>query len=424
MNIYIRQGEVYSKPIEYLFNLLGKNKSKEFIFCKEKSDGEIIADHEHANSIPISAEFYKNVLIKRIFDWKFHFKIQPLIQSSDGRTDHLATAFYMLNCFQEYNLTSDKSDNIGRFKYVFSYQNKFGCVEENLVQKHFDSFCRETLPLAHLATKNKKTKVFLSHDIDTIYGSFIEDGFWAIKHGRLDIILKLISEAVMLKPGWINMDKIVKIHSEYELKSTFFWLVNKGKGVDNIKNADYSAKKIKHIISKIESNGLHKSCSKDSFNEELAKLPVPTKLNRYHFLRFQVPMAWNDIEKSDIKFDASLGFAERYGFRNNYGTPFRPYNINESKPYNFIEVPLNLMDGTFHRSMKIPKKKTAELIIQFFEKNKENCILSLLWHNTYFTNYKYNGYLDEYKKILSYFYEVKLPSITPKEILDEYYENQ
>lgn len=424
MKIYIKKGEIYSKPIEYILYILGKNKSETFIFTDKKNNSEIIVDHEDPLSVPICIDFYKNLLINNSYSWEFYFKDKLNIQCNDGRIDHLSTAFYMVNSFQEYNASAGKFDNYGRFMFDFSYQKKFGCIEENLVQKHFDLFCKENFSFNHLSLRIKKTKVFVSHDIDTIYGSFFEDGLWALNKGRIDIILKLLMQAILLKPDWVNMDKIVKINNEYDVKSTFFWLVNKGRGIENIKNADYSVKKIKNIILKLESFGLHKSCTTDSFNDELAKFSLPTHLNRYHFLKFQIPSAWNEIEKSPIKFDASLGFGERYGFRNNYGLPFQPYNIKENRRYDFLEVPLHLMDGTFHRSMKIPKNKTAELIIQFFEKNSENCILSLLWHNTYFTNYKYNGYLDEYKKILSYFHDTGLQSVTPREILNEYYENR
>ncbi len=135
---------------------------------------------------------------------------------------------------------------------------------------------------------------------------------------------------------------------------------------------------------------------------------------------FNVPAAWDHLQESSIMLDASLGFAERFGFRNGYGLPFRPYNLKTDLQYDFIEVPLNVMDGTFYKYMNIPVDKTADLIINFLEKNKLNSIVSILWHNTFFTNYKYKGYLDEYKKILTYILESNLKSVSPQEIINEY----
>jgi hypothetical protein len=167
-------------------------------------------------------------------------------------------------------------------------------------------------------------------------------------------------------------------------------------------------------------NGLHKSCSEKTIDEEIGSMPFQARYNRFHFLRYKLPDLWDQLNDSQIQIDFSLGFAERYGLRNNFGLPFKPYNLHEQSAYPFLEVPLNMMDSTFSRYMKIPKAKTADEIIGFIEKNKFNCILSLLWHNTYFSDYKYEGYLAEYKKVLGYLHEVKLGHITPPEIAAEF----
>jgi DNA polymerase III delta prime subunit len=167
-------------------------------------------------------------------------------------------------------------------------------------------------------------------------------------------------------------------------------------------------------------NGLHKSCTGQNFDKELQKSNLNTTFNRYHFLKFLPHKDWKKISDSAITFDASLGFAERYGFRNSYGKAFQPYNITEKKPYDFVEAPLNFMDGTFHKYMKINPTKTADTIIDFFEKNQNNCLFSLLWHNTYFTEYKYNSFLQEYKKVIAYLYENKINIMTPQDIVSKF----
>ena len=40
--------------------------------------------------------------------------------------------------------------------------------------------------------KNRLSKFFISHDIDTIYGSFLQDGLWAVKNKKVGVVLKLI----------------------------------------------------------------------------------------------------------------------------------------------------------------------------------------------------------------------------------------
>ncbi len=423
IKVFIRSHQVYSKPLEYILSVLAKNKSLSITFTEEKSNARLVFDHEDPLSQPINSRFFDSLLSKHIFDHEAYFENEPFIHFQNSNTiDWLSTSFYMINAFQEYGLNPDKDsfDKYGRFRYEKSYQKKFNCIGDNLVQKCFDNFCNENLSSEVSQNMKSQTRIFLSHDVDTIYGSFLQDGFWAIKKGRFDIILKLILNEILRNPHWKNIDKISKLHSDHDLTSTFFWLATKKISENRVKNADYSIFKHKDLIRFSQSNGLHKSCHSSNINEELKMLPFNTTLNRYHFLKFNLPTSWEDIDNSRIKLDSSLGFAENYGFRNNYGKPFKPYNISTKSAYNFIEVPLNVMDGTLHRYMKIPTPLTAVKIIDFIENNKSNCILSILWHNTYFTNYKFSGYLQEYKKILLYLNESGISSITPEEIINTY----
>lgn len=423
IRIFIKKDQSYSKPIEYILSVFAKNKSCLLSCETDKAAAQLIFDHTDPDSLPINTEFYDSLLFKKIFNHEAYFEKEPCLLFPDSnKQDWLGTAFYLINSFQEYNseTQNESLDKFGRFRYDKSFQNKFNCIEKNVVQECFDSFAGEHKVCAGLSKVSRQSKVFISHDVDTVNGSFLQDGLWAIKRGRLDVILKLIMNEILSNPDWKNMDKITKLHSEHDLKSTFFWLATKKVAENRIKNADYSVGKLDHLIKKSTSHGLHKSCYNYSFEEELRMLPFDTKLNRYHFLKFNLPNSWDDIQRSELQLDASLGYAERYGFRNNYGLPFRPYNISTQTSYDFVEVPLNIMDGALHRYMKIPLKKTGSSIIDFFEKNKTNSIISLLWHNTYFTSYKYSGYLEEYKKVLFYLNESGIKSITPEEIINEF----
>ncbi len=421
VNVFIKKNQNYSKPLEYILTVLSQNKFLKIAFLDEKNNCNLLFDHTDSQSLLINTEFYTKLIDNSQFEFEIHFKHKPIILfPTTNEPDWLSTAFYMINSLQEYNCDSKRLDKYGRFKYENSYQNKFNCIEENLVQKCFDNFVSQNSYLANLEINERATKVFISHDIDLIHGSFLQDGLWAIKKGRFDIVLKLIMNEIIRNPSWRNIDKISKLHSLYDLKSTFFWIATQKTSENKIKNADYSMAEVSKLIQFSESNGLHKSCFSSSIDEELSELPFETKLNRYHFLKFNLPNAYESIEASQLNFDASLGFAERYGFRNNYGLPFKPYNFSTGKAYSFVEVPLNVMDVTLHKYMKVPTSDTSSKIIDFIENHKTNSVLSILWHNNYFTDYKFSGYLQEYKKTLLYLHETKVESITPTEIIKLY----
>jgi hypothetical protein len=156
-----------------------------------------------------------------------------------------------------------------------------------------------------------------------------------------------------------------------------------------------------------------------TIDQELAKLDVPTTFNRYHFLNFLPSRDWEKISASQLELDASLGFAEQYGFRNSYGSSFRPFDLRKQQAHDFVEAPLTFMDATFQRYMKVETTSVAGRIIGLYEKNSQDCHLSLLWHNTLFSEYKYGGFLGEYKKVLAYLHENRIPVVSPRDLIHE-----
>lgn len=413
--VYVKTGEIYSNVIKYVLKLIEKNQSITFEFQTQKSGTKLIWDHLDSESQYIHIDFYNSIRNK---DFKFKINDTISIVDEKGRIDLIASIFYKVNCLQEFGNPAEL-DEYERFKYLSSYQFKFNLIEENLVQNEINQFLKQH----SIEGKNRQSRFFISHDIDTIYGSFLQDGLWAVKNKKVGVVLKLILNEVSGKPHWRNIDKILKISNEYDVYTTFFWLVNQGVGLANIKNSDYKINKQKDLIDLVEKsgsfNGIHKSCSSDSFETELKKSTLKTTFNRYHFLKFLPEIDWEILSESPIQLDCSLGFAEHYGFRNSYGKAFQPYDVFNDQPYNFIEAPLHFMDTTFHQYLKTPKSKIGDIVIDFYEKNNQNCDFSLLWHNTYFTDYKYNSYLSEYKKILGYIYENKIEVLSPNQIIEE-----
>jgi hypothetical protein len=326
----------------------------------------------------------------------------------------------MLSCSQEHRDTDP--DELGRFKYINSYQARLGIARKNQVQHCFDHIASQL----GIASPNKPTRFFLSHDIDTVQGAIIEDGFNVIKKGRVDLFFKMLVNVAMGRPDWLNMDQIMKLESEYDCKSTFFWIMNKGKVNAREKNADYvfHSKTIqRHFVATEKQgfdNGLHKSISRQSFQEEIGSYAKPVIANRYHYLKFHLPGGFDVIEDAGLRIDASLGFAETIGFRNNYGLPYNPFNLKENRAYKFVEVPLHIMDRTYFQYLKLSPADAWKDLENFFEANKTNCVLSVLWHNNFFSNYKFKGYLDLYKKILAYIRDNRFKTVSQSELTEQY----
>jgi len=397
--------------IKYILEIWSKNQRTEINFTNIQEGAVTIGNNER-NMFCVSRllELHNSP----------SFNEMCLIENRNGHPDFVSTAFFMINSLQEHN---DKDrDVLGRFKFTNSYQYRFKNSKENIVQHCLNEISK----IIGITPRNEKTRFFLSHDIDSVNGAILEDGFNVLKKGRIDQFFQMLLNVAITKPDWLNMDKIMKIESEYDCKSVFFWIVNKGRINQREKNADYlfRSKKIQREFNAIEQNGfengIHKSISNETFEDEFIKYGQRPISNRYHYLKYTLPKAYHEIQGAGLKLDASLGFAEEIGFRNSYGLPFNPFDFKNRKPFSFVEVPLHIMDRTFFQYKKMNVKLAESEIIEFFEKNREHCVLSVLWHNNFFTNYKFKGYLDLYKKILGYIKENNFTTISQEEIIKKY----
>lgn len=409
------------QELKYIFNVWSKNKNFELIFTEHSTPNSALISTNQNSDIPITYEVFNK---PEFFSYDKKSNNEGFIVFSDESPDYMATAFYFLTCCQE--LDFKKMDHYSRFPFKESIQNKKSISHKNIVQECFDKLIISNIKFSHLTTQHFKSKIFVSHDIDSINGAIYQDGFFALKKFNLSDLFSIVINNVFIHPQWFNMDLIMKIESEYDFKSTFYWLVNKGVSKDGIKNADYNimSKKVSNMVQKIEKsgweNGIHKSASETNFNEEMQKMPVKPIGNRFHFLKFHPHIDFHQIENAGLLFDSSLGYAEELGFRNGYGQPYQPYDFKNRRAFNFIECPLHMMDTTLHGYQKISSKEAFDKLIFFVEQNQYNCVLSLLWHNNYFTNYKYGDYFKLFKNMLIYFYENKFECITQSEIISKY----
>ena len=355
------------------------------------------------------------------------------------QTDPLAAIFYAVNCLQEFSSTAEKLDKYGRFKFSETWQARLDCIETNVVQQLIDAFFLQNEKLKQIVLPPPRpSSAFLTHDIDSLFGGFWQEGKWAARHFRLDKIVHLLFLEAVRRPSWLNIDDILRIHTEHDARSTYFFLTEKGRNTEGsssirneklkIKNADYRTddKRVQVFFEKITAQGsdigLHKSTMSTGFVAEFSRLPTTAVLaNRYHFLKFQLPQAWQTMDAAGVQLDASLGFAEHFGFRNGYGLPFQPFDFEKKTgKLGLIVAPMHIMDGNFDTYMRLPESQIAPTILDFFEKNRTNAVLNVLWHNREFAPFRFENYLEIYKKLLIYLRETQMPTVTASEIIAEF----
>lgn len=373
------------------------------------------------NESTINVDFW-NSMVNKEFD-KVSLDQNLNILLPDGSVDLLATSFYFLNCLWE-RKSDAQTDKWGRSEFNSSIWKQNGFDQPYLkVNKLFDEL---SLKIG-LDQPSVDSKVFLSHDIDAVYSSWMEDGFADVKSKRFGNFTKRILRKVVGINDWFNFRKIASIEKRFDMTSTFFWIPRKGKVPGIGRNADYqlNSEKFKNELNYLKEigceNGLHKSIHADLISEEVELIPVPIIANRYHYLKFHFPELIKQMSKSNLTVDASLGYAEVMGYRNGYSLPFVPFDFETNQPAKFLEVPLTIMDGTFSSYQKMNAEDAWRKIKVFLEEHKQNAVISVLWHNTHFTNAKYYGYPELYGKVLNWFYENGIVSCDPQNLYKDYF---
>jgi hypothetical protein len=418
MNIYLSNRLPNKAIVYYALQLVAFNKGFEFHYTSEKEKAEIAVGVDETDDIVVSRRFYDLLSIGET-SFKEHLdpKTKTVINEL-GETDYFSTIFYYVNCTQEF--FSKSFDCYGRFKYQESLQHHFQNIKENFVQRLIDECCEKTEKLCRLKTVSRKSACFLTHDIDEIFKAKNEDGKFALLKGKWLSIPRLIWNHYCGTPDLLNMKQIAALELQFGFRSTFFWLP-----VKNKQNADYelnspcTQEQISYLTKEGFAHGIHKSWSEKTFEDELSCFYPHPSINRYHFLKFTVH-DFLALEAAGIRIDTSLGYAEQFGFRNNYGLPFHPFDLTTNRVVKVLEVPMQVMDRTFYNNKMEPKTAAGE-VLKWMQANESNCVFTINWHNNFFTELKYEGYREFYVQLLEYLKSRNMRCYLPDELEKDFF---
>ena len=332
--------------------------------------------------------------------------------------DIVSSTFYFLSGWNE--KVSGNRDEIGRISYKEGIIHQLGISGIPVVNYYFkilNSAIEEykggsgKLPLWN----GGKFAVVISHDIDACLSGWLEGSKSELKKLNFFSIPKLIFKRFFQQDVWFNFKKIINIVQNYKGTSTFYFMVEKGK-IGKFKNADYKIsredirREIKHLIETGNEIGIHGSfgtnVSSDMLSAEIKKLNLgKIDGNRFHFLMFDPIKTPSILESSGIKYDSTLGFAETIGFRRGTCFPFYLYDFQNQSISNVLEIPLMVMDASLsgQKYMNLNPTSAFSAIKPIIDEvHKFEGVFTILWHNTFFSKYKYTGWSAVLEETLTY----------------------
>lgn len=325
--------------------------------------------------------------------------------------DIIASGFYFLSCWKEY-INKQNTDPDIRFKYKHSMQYKWDFAEVPVVDAYcdmLDNILELSLPNYVRSSMWRDEHSFcmtLSHDIDywdvwnkEQYTKIMKYNKDRLKLNPLRSLYKIIGHYLTkksFKPVQA-MQKILKKESLLNVKSTNFILVQDNS--DDARRTYFSNDEYKNQLKSVFSTqdiGLHGSPGSAYFIKETKKelerlqklFPRPFGY-RSHKLSFQYQASFNVLEKMNLKYDASLGYWEHIGFRAGISYPFYPYDIENDRPFNILEIPLIVMDATLisNIGMSLNPFIASYRLSRLIQRAKKfHSHISILWHNNTFDN--------------------------------------
>ena len=79
-----------------------------------------------------------------------------------------------------------------------------------------------------------------------------------------------------------------------------------------------------------------------------------------------------------------------------------------------------IMDTTNWTYKQYSMAEFRDKAVALIEEHDKNAVISILWHNKYFTDMKFDGYLDVYRTLLKLCRERGVAGISQQELINQY----
>ena len=321
-----------------------------------------------------------------------------LVKNSTFSFDPFGATFYMLTRYEEY--LPHIKDKLGRFEAKESLAYKHGFLNKPVVDQWAQILKLELIKkYPQLKFPTKKFKFINTIDIDSAY-LYLEKGIIrTLGASLIDVFLFNYSNLLkrlkvifgLEKDPYDNFNYILQLSKKYNLNTIFFFLLGDYDKYD--KSISFSSKKFQSKIKLVNDYclvGLHpsyKSISKNNFlfkeNERLQEIIHREVIHsRQHYIKLDVPNMYNNLLKTSIKNDYSMGYATVPGFRSGTSNSYFFYDLNVEIETDLKIHPFIVMDVTLKNYLGLDSRQADSYIKNLINevKNVKGNFISI-WHN-------------------------------------------
>jgi len=335
--------------------------------------------------------------------------------------DIFAATFYLLSRYEEY--LPHLRDEHERYPAEESLAFKHQFLHKPLIDiwaYKFKEVLKNKYPTAQL--KQRKFEFISTIDVDVAY-CFKHKGLIRTFAGYfkdlsklrlLDLWFRTMVNLGFKKDPFDTFDELIRFQKEYNLKTIFFFSVGDYSTFDkNTSSRNSSYQSLIKSVGDYADVGLHPSyyTSRDEGKLHKEKIRLesivnrPIEKSRQHYLRFDLPETYQNLINLEVKEDYTMGYAAHYGFRASTCTPFYFYDLEYEIQTPLKVFPFAVMDGTLKDYLKLPNKKSFEIIIDLANQVKkvDGTFITLFHNDTLSNRYRWRRwrkiYIDMFKKL-------------------------
>ncbi len=175
------------------------------------------------------------------------------------------------------------------------------------------------------------------------------------------------------------------LHARYAASPIYFFLVGNNGPLD--KNLAFESDVMQKLFSHISKKykvGVHPSYQShnhiDFLKSEVAKLS--SNKSRQHYIRFSLPISYQNLIACNITEDYSMGYGSINGFRASTSYPFQWFDLSNNRQTDLKIFPFCYMECNSFFEQKLSAAQAREEMLHYFETVKKvNGNFITIWHN-------------------------------------------
>lgn len=344
-------------------------------------------------------------------------------QGTDLPFDPFSAIFFMISRYEEY--LPHRKDEHDRFMASESLAYKHGFLQTAVVD-------RWALMVRDLILKYYPNAIFRERCFNFIQTVDIDAAYCYLHKGFFRAIMGFLRDGLHRRnPAEVRRRLRVLTGKEHDPYDTFDYIIEQNRRLKKhgtllffalLGDYDMYNKPVSHFNnqfrellqhigdhSKVGIHGSYQSFEEPKrLERETARLADilhrPIVRNRFHYLRFTLPEAYQTLQRAGITHDYSMGYADQLGFRCGTCTAIPFFDLSNDQEMPLSIHPFVSMDTTMRNYLKLTKEEAKEqyhaLVDEVQAVNGTYCCI---FHNQNLCDYDgWDGWTEVYEDLIQY----------------------